>query len=972
MAKQSMFSLGGISLVALAAALSPALANAQEEVTSSVSPQATPAGSIDDQQTADIIVTGSRIARTGFTAPTPVTMVGQEDIQKQGGTNVGDLLNIIPSFRPQSTPATAGIFGANAGASSADLRGLGGNRTLVLVDGRRFVASTVAGSGFSSANTVDLNMIPTVLISRADVVTGGASAAYGSDAVAGVVNLVLDTKFEGVRGSLQGGASQRGDNGELFGTLAWGTSFADGRGHFLIGGEYSDNEGVGDCYSRKWCAESKGIITNPSSATNGLARQIIAPNVRTATSSYGGIITSGALRGTEFGANGSYFQHDYGTYYATAPAYANGGLFQSGGGADGVNGFYDTYPMVAGVERYTTLAHANYEVSDAVEIFAEGSYGKVKSSTYGAASRNTGNITIAADNAYLPDALKAQLQDAGESSFKFGRIGNDIGAPDIATKRETWRILGGARGELSGGWKWDVSGQYGRTNYHYRATRVQIKDNFANAVDAVDEGEFLTGTKNGNIVCRSTLTDPSSALDPITGACRPLNLFGQNQYDPAAIDYAYGTARQDTRLTQAVFAANLQGDLFQLPGGALTLAVGGEYRVEDAEGTTDPISEALRFITSAGVAISGPAIKVKEGYAEVSAPVLANLPGVKSLTIDGAVRVIDYSTSGSVVSWKAGGVYEPTDFLRFRVTRSRDIRAPNFFELYSPNSNSYQFLTDPQNGNSVLTTVVGGGNSGLKPEIANTFTAGVVLSPLRGLRFSADYFDIKLDGAITTLGGQVIVNRCAAGVQSMCALVTRDESGGLSSVRNINLNLDTLKSRGIDFEAAYSFPLAGGNVSLRAMGTYTFDLITVDTTGQSIDRAGQNGSPISQQSGVPHFTGSTFMTYAKGPFSGTVQARYVSKGVYNATLIGPHQSGYDPTLTNSISDNYVGDYWLFNLNFQFDLINNGRRKMQLFGVVNNLFDRDPPNDLPSSFGVTNPVLYDVVGRSFKAGVRFNF
>jgi outer membrane receptor protein involved in Fe transport len=953
------------SLVALASAfLMPVAALAQE-----------PAARINaaapsDADAETIVVTGSRIARTGFSTPTPVTVVGQEDIQRQATSNVADLLNTLPAFRPQSTPATAGIFNANAGANSADLRGLGANRTLVLVDGRRFVASTTSGGGFTPSGTVDLNMIPTVLIARTEVVTGGASAAYGSDAVAGVVNLILDTKLDGFRGSLQGGLSERGDYGELFATGAWGSSFAGGRGHFVIGGEYADNQGTGDCYSRAWCAESYNTISNPTPQLNGLARQILLPNTRTSTSSFGGLITSGVLRGTEFASDGSFFKHDYGTFYGTPPTYANGGIFQAGGSADPVNGFYNNFPLVVPVERLATLAHASYEISDAIEIFAEGSYGRVKSGTLGAASRNTGNITIQRDNAYLPDALEAQLVNANQTSFSFGRVSNDIGAPIATTKRETWRVLAGAKGDIGSRWKWDAYAQYGRTDYKLRTSRTQIIDNFARAVDAVDEGEFLNGVKNGNIVCRVALTNPALAVDPITGACRPLNLFGQNRFDPAAVAYAYGTVAQDTKLTQAVFAANVQGDLFDLPAGPLSIAVGGEYRVEDAEGTADPISTALRFLTGPGSGITGPAIKVKEAYAEVAVPLLKDSPLGRLLSVDGAVRVTDYSTSGSVTSWKVGGVYEPIELVRFRVTRSRDIRAPNFFELYAPLSTSFQFLTDPQNSGSFLTSVFLGGNPALKPEVADTFTGGIVLSPTSRLRLSADYFDIKLKGAISTLGGQVIVNRCDQGATEFCSLIARDSGGLLSSVRNVNLNLNTLKTRGVDIEGAYGLPLGSGDLSFRLLGTYTFNLSTIDATGLSVDRAGMNGGPVSQPSGMPNFTGSGFVTYSQGPFSGTVQLRYVSSGVYNATLIGPHQKGYSPTLANSISDNFVGDEWRVNLNVQYDIVNDGRRKMQIFGVINNLFDRSPPNDLPSSFGVTNPVLYDTIGRSYKAGLRF--
>lgn len=916
----------------------------------------------------EIVVTGTRLPVTGFATPTPVTVVGEVDLQRQGVASVADMLNTLPSFRPQSTPATVGIFSSNAGANLADLRGLGAQRTLVLVNGRRFVASTIAGSGNSPSGSVDLNLIPTALIERSEVVTGGASAAYGSDAVAGVVNVILNTDLDGVRGSLQYGISQEDDNRELYATLAGGTDFAGDRGHVVFGAEYSNNKGVGDCYTRDWCAESYNTISNPTPQTNGLARTILLPNARTATSSFNGLITSGVLRGIEFRPDGSYFNHDYGTYYATGPAYSNGGLFQSGGGADPVNGFYNNFPLVAPVERFSSMMHAKYQATDSVQLFMEASYGRADAETIGASSRNTGNITIQRDNAYLPAALRSQLVAANQTSFSFGRVSNDIGPPVAEVSRETYRVVTGARGDLSDDWQWDAYYQYGRTNYEQETRNTQITDNFARAVDAVDQGLFQNGVANGNIVCRTTLTQPTN---PLVAGCKPLNLFGQNRFSPEAVAYAYGTAWQHTHLIQQVGSVNLQGSVVELPAGPLSFATGAEYRVESVAGSTDPISSALRFITSSGQSIAGPNTKVKEGYAELGVPLLKSVPLAESLSINGGVRLTDYSTSGSVWSWKAGLSWEPVDFLRFRGTRSRDIRAPNFFELYAPASTSFQLLTDPNNGGSALTSVVLSGNAKLRPEIAKTWTAGAVVTPVDNLQFSADYFDIKLDGAITTLGGQVIINRCKAGATDLCSLITRNAAGTITSVNNANLNLNTLTTRGIDIEARYKIDLGEGDLTLRALGTYLFDLITIDATGTSVNRAGMNGAPTSQPSGLPTFTGTLSATYALGDFTGTLQSRYVSHGVYNATLIGPHEAGYDPTASNSISDNYVGSYWLFNLNAQYDLTFNDT-KVQVYGIVNNLFDRDPPNDLPSSFGVTNPVLYDNIGRSFKAGFRFSF
>lgn len=917
----------------------------------------------------EIVVTGSRIAATGFTAPTPVTVLGQQELQQQGASNIADALNNVPAFRPQSTPATVGIFSSNAGANLADLRGLGANRTLVLVDGRRFVAGTVAGGGFSPSGAVDLSMIPTVLISRTEVVTGGASAAYGSDAVAGVVNVLIDNQLQGLRGNLQYGISQQGDNEELFATLAGGTSFADGRGHVVLGVEYSDNKGVGDCYTRDWCSVSFNTISNPTPQLNGLARQVLLPNTRTSTSNFGGLITSGVLRGTTFRPDGTSFQHDYGTFFGTAPTFANGGIFQSGGSADPVNGFYNNFPLVAPVERIVGLGHIKFDISDNLQIFAEGSYGKVNSATLGAASRNTGNITIQRDNAFLPADLRARLVAANQTSFSFGRVSNDIGPPVADVQRETYRGVVGLSGNFGSRFKWDAYYQYGRTDYQQDTTNTQITDNFARAVDAVDQGLFQTGVANGNIVCRSTLTQPTN---PLVAGCRPLNLFGENRFSPQAVAYAYGTASQSTSLTQHVAALNLQGELFDLPGGPFSVAAGAEYRVEDAEGTADPISTALRFITSPGQAITGPAIKVKEAYLEAAAPLLEDVPFFYSLSLNGAVRITDYSTSGSVTSWKVGGVWEPAEFLRIRATRSRDIRAPNFFELNAPTSTSFQFLTDPRNSGSFLTSVQLGGNPNLVPEIADTFTIGAVIRPSRNFSLSVDYYDISLDGAVSTLGGQIIVNRCEAGATALCNLITRDSGGLLSSVRNVNLNLNSLKTRGIDAELSYQAELSGVGISVRALGTYVFDLITIDGTGTAVDRAGMNGGPVSQPSGLPNFTGTLTFGLSAKPVTAAMQIRYISAGVYNATQIGPHQSGYAPTLANSISDNYVDEEWRLNFNIQYDLIDRGSTKVQLFGVINNLFNQDPPNDLPSSFGVTNPVLYDVIGRSFKFGVRFEY
>jgi len=909
-----------------------------------------------------LVVTGSRLSASGFNAPSPVTVMGADEIARRAAPNVSEVLNQIPAFRAQSTAATSAIFGSNLGAATADLRGLGANRTLVLVDGRRVVASTVQGGSFTPANTVDLNIIPTSLIARSEVVTGGASAAYGSDAVAGVVNLILDTRLKGIRASAQYGQTDEGDAEEYTASLAFGTSFGGDRGRFIIGGEYNENKGTGDCYTRSWCAQNYGPVTNPAYAANGLPASLIVPGVRTATATNNGIITTpGPLRGIEFAPDGSIYRHDYGNYYGA-------GIYQEGGG-DARNPFFEHYSLVAPVQRYSGMANLEYDLTDGITAFVQGSYAKVIANQLGAQVRDLGNtsanptngIIIQRDNAYLPDAV-ADLMDAnGITRFGMGRIGNDFGPTRMRVDRETYRIVGGLNGKLGETWKWEAYYQYGRTNYHQSVANNRINSNYTRAVDAVDDG-------TGNIVCRSTLTNP-------TNGCIPLNLFGAGNYDPAAIAYSFGTALQDTHLTQHVASAQISGEPFSTWAGPVAVAIGGEYREDIANGTADPISSALNFYVSGGAAISGK-MNVKEGFVEVGVPLARDASFARSLDINGAIRLTDYSVSGSVTSWKLGTTWEPVDQLRLRVTRSRDIRAPNIFELYAPRSTSFQTVTDPANGGAfVLPLSILGGNAGLKPEIANTLTIGGVFSPdfagLNGLQLSVDYYDINLEGAIATYGSQIIVNLCAQGVAAMCANVQRDESNALVSITNVNQNVNNIKTRGLDFELLYRMPLGSGDFTLRSLATHVIDLKTIDVTGTAIDRAGQNGAPTSQPSGVPNWQVNTSARYASGPFSGEVQARYISGGYIDNTKIGPLQEGFTANNPNSVNLNRIKAYWYFNANAQYDLIRDGERSVQLFGAINNIGNRAPPV-APSSFGPTNNVLYDVLGRTYRVGLRVSY
>lgn len=958
-----------LSVIAIAAAM-PALAQVVDSAQAPPAPAGvdTPGG---ESAAADIVVTGSRLANTGFNAPTPVTVVGAVEIARQAAPNISEVLNQVPAFRAQNTPATTAIFISNIGASTADLRGLGANRTLVLIDGRRVVASTTGGGSLTPANAVDLSLLPTSLIERSEVVTGGASAAYGSDAVAGVVNLILNTKLEGIRGSVQYGQADAGDNKDYLGTLAFGTRLGD-RGHFLIGGEYEKYRGTGDCYSRDWCAQAYNTVSNPNRA-NGLPSQLVLPNTTTSTATRNGIISgtpagfapanpalfNATLAGQEFTTGGGLVRHDYGTYYG-AP------IFQSGGG-DGIQPFYENFPISSPLTRVATFAHADYDVGSSITATLEGSYARVHARTIGAQIRDLGSITILRDNAFLPAAVGTLMDAAGATRLSIGRIGDDLGPGLGEVHRETYRIVGGLKGDIGGdNWKWNAYYQYGRTNYDQTQTNNRINSRFTKAVDAVRSA-------SGAIVCRVNADASTANDDP---ACQPLNLFGQNNFSAQGKAYAYGTATQDTHLTQHVVSADISGNLFNTWAGPVAVAFGGEYRNDKAQGSADPISVANDFYTSPGAGIAGK-INVKEGFFEAGVPLARDARFAHSIDLNGAIRYTDYSVSGGVTSWKLGGTWEPARQIKFRVTRSRDIRAPNIFELYGPNQSSFQLIVDPTKGNvNFLTQTINRGSATLSPEKASTWTAGIVFQPdflSHRFRFSADYYDIQLKGAIAALTAPVIVAQCAANTASpLCSLIARDAAtGNLVSVQNPLLNLNKLITSGWDFEASYNMPLFDGNLSTRILATHIAHLTTVTPAGLATDRAGQNGSPVSSVSGVPDWQVNAYLTYAGSRFSAQAQLRYISSGVRDVTLVGPGQLGYSTTLPNSTNNNHIPAYYYVNVNAQYDIIKRGRQSIQLFGAINNLFDKDPPI-APSSFGPTNNVLYDVIGRTYRVGLRFSY
>jgi iron complex outermembrane receptor protein len=925
-------------------------AHAQTETPpSQAAAEPVPAAEQTEDQVADaqdIVVTGSRITRTGFTAPTPTTVIGVEDLERKAISNPADLLNTLPAFRATVTPSVTTVS-QTVGASYLDLRGLGISRTLTLVNGQRYAPSNITGQ-------VDVNLIPAIMLERADVVTGGASAAYGSDAVAGVVNLIYKRNVEGLQGTIQGGTSSHGDNREMDVSLLYGTKFAGGRGHFMIGGQYADNKGGKALGSRDWGRKDWNIIPNPNATpANGQPTRLLVSDVRNSNQAFGGLIVGGpaALRGTQFLTGGVPTPFTFGSLV--------GPTFMVGGSGENTQRFV---LLKAPIERYSLTARLAYELTPNLKASAELSYAHQELSSKSGQAQDAALI-VQRDNAFLPQSIRDAMITAGANTITIGRRSLDTfpdnslkGAP-ISGETTLKRGVFSLEWDLGNSWKADAYYQHGESKNVQRIGQ-RISANWRRAIDAV------VNPATGAVVCRSTLS-PDPAVRAAAAGCVPFNIFGPYTRSLEAADYVSDTGVNTLDFKQDVAAVTVQGQPFSIGGEPVSVAFGAEYRREKAASVVDAISLAKGFDLFNVQPISG-VTEVKEGFFEVIAPILSDKPWARTLEFNGAVRYTHYSLSGGVTSWKAGLTYVPVDGLRFRATRSRDIRAPNLNELFSPLQGTLQTVLDPRTGQSSATQINTGGNRDLTPEFANTTTFGVVFSPsfLPGFQASADWYNINIKDAITTLAAADVVGRCESGTTSLCSRVVRDSTGRLVSVDSLFENLAGLRNWGIDFELSYRFglqnilPRANGNVTIRGLASYT-GKVEQDDGKVAIDLAGDTGGR--RPGGLPRWTGTAVIAYENGPLNLSTDIRYVGGGKLDA--LGTPQN---------LNINHVSARTYIGLSGSYEILKRAGKRLEIFGTINNLFDTDPPVAVSPNAFPTNAAFFDTIGRNFTVGVRFAF
>ena len=993
------------SMAALALASLTALPAAAQTAGSGTVAQETPAQAEEGED--ELVVTGTRILRDGFQAPTPLTVLTQEDIQNTSPTNnIADFVNQLPQLAGSTKPANSrlNLSNGSAGINALNMRNLGEGRVLVLLDGRRSVGSTIYG-------WVDVNTIPQALIQSVEVVTGGASSAYGSDAVAGVVNFILNKKLEGLRVQADTGVTSVGDGFNYSGSIAGGKSFADGRGHFLFNAEIAHQDGIFEVnpIDRPWNHTGYVRIQNPNWVTGSTVPQFITTlrEIGAANSTPGGLITgstggtANALRGLYFGQGGAVNTFNYGalsypaftrTAGSSAPSLTQGGSWQ-------VNDSGRRIGLMPEDDRWGVFGRLSYEVADGVEVFAEGSYNRQKvyfnagpNLSTGISINTTGCTTVPVPvtcNAFALQSLgAARLADV--TSVSLATTAADLPFRGINNERKVQRYVIGAEGSFDAFGRaghWDVYAQYGRSDLREQLRNIMHLANMAKATAAAfAPAGNAGGYAAGSIQCLVNV-DASTTNDD--RACVPLNRMGLGVASQAAIDYVLGDPYRDQVMEQFVAGTNWAVTPFATWAGDVSLSFGGEVRKEKIRGSVPVEFQPNITVGSNGRPTTSNAwsvgnylpftgeYNVKEAYLETVIPLGFGLE------FNGAVRGTDYSNSGYVTTWKLGATWAPIEDIRFRVTRSRDIRAPNLNELYqagTANSDSVRNPNYTQDGlNGPATFGYSGlatGNPNLRPEVANSWNIGAVLSPrfLPGFTASVDYFRIDLEDAIDSISAQEIVNRCDEGVQEYCAAITNDPIRSTPGapyllIRSQPFNFARKLVRGIDFDAAYRIPIGADSLTVKGVATrYIENLSDTGIVGTvPVNTVGANGGQASTPTWI--FRGSA--TFETQTFSATVVGRGVSAGKYSAS--GIECSSGCPLSTNQFptyDNNRVSGLFYVDANLTQKIAVGGNSEAEMFFNVTNLFNRWPLL-VPETGNATNTTYSDMLGRQFRVGIRFN-
>ncbi|TPG40672.1 TonB-dependent receptor [Sphingomonas koreensis] len=888
-----------------------------------------------------MVVTGSRIERPDLTSSSPVASLSAEQLKQNNSVTVEELLNSNPQFVPGESSASNNP--AN-GVSTVDLRGLGSQRTLVLIDGKR-------APSYDTQGRVDVNIIPTALIKRIDVLTGGASAVYGSDAVAGVVNFILDDRFTGLQADASTQITKYGDGAEYDLGLTGGVRLGD-RGNLVLSGGYTKRDGVRYAARPRidHPVDSSDLVTNAGSSN----------------------------------ANPTIFDLPNGDELQVNPA----------GNLVPIYNLYNYDPVnyaQTPLNRYSAMALARYEITDGVEFFARGSYTHVKVSSTTAPTATAGySFDISPDNPFLTADERAMFFPAGAGANADGtttigirrRITESFGRVQNWTSNN-WQIVSGLRGDFGGDYHWEVFGQYGETHRQQKLLHDLSYNAVSQAIDAV-------AGPNGP-QCRDTSND-----------CIPLNVFTASVIPADSLAFILANGAVDNKITQLVTGADLSGDIgflqSPLASHPAAFSIGGEYRRETGASIADAnyASGDLIFYGQ-GQNITGH-YDAKEIYTELKIPLVQERPLFYSLDLEGGFRYSDYSSVGNVYTYKGGGNWSPVEGVRFRGIYQRAVRAPNIYELYSPVVGGTGSLNnDPCAGANVSTAIapiclaqgapsVGnipapisgqinvftGGNPDLKAEKSDTFTAGVVINPpsLRALSLTVDYYHIKISNAIDITPPQAVINDCflisGDPTSDVCKSIHRNPLNGTLSgnleygVPQTLGNIAEKKTSGVDVALNYGGDVGGLRYGLSFAGTYTIDFTQKPSPlSPGIQCAGRFGSACNPLEPIPKWKHTFDVTL------GTGQVNFITRWRYFGGV--REDAATDILVSRVPAQNYFDETVSFDVDHRFDL---------RLGI-NNVFNKKAPilgdtvgNDMNSAS--TFPGVYDILGRTFFASVTSKF
>jgi iron complex outermembrane receptor protein len=941
----------------------------------------------DSSTVESVQVTGTRIVRDGYSAPTPVTVVGTDAINAEAPANIADYLNsTIPAIVNSETSnnSSGSLSNGLAGINAINLRALGVNRTLILLDGHRTPASAVTGD-------VDINTIPQQLVQRVDVVTGGASADYGSDAVGGVVNFILDKEYTGFKASADYGETDAGLQPSYKIDATYGGDFDGGNLHVLLSGEYVTTQAINN-YDPSWNKTGYFQMQNPAyAAGNGKPFNLISSGIGASEVTPGGLIlsattlagkSSSALTGTYFGTNASLNQLTFGQ--------VSGPWMLGGDTAITQSNYEGTNSLAAAENRESVFGRVSYNITPDIEAWADVSVSRDKTQSFYQQDPSVGGVTIKSDNAFLPAALQTQMTAAGLSSFTEGTTNSGFPTAGSLNGREAYRFLGGFDGTtnvLSTDWKWDLNGQISWVDDHEEITNAWNNAKLALAQDAVVAPAGNTaGIAPGTIVCRSTLTSPANG-------CVPISRVGLNGglQSPAAfqqgLNYVLGNPFRNERLSEQDYSFNVSGSPFDLWAGPVSFASGAEWRLESVNGFVP--SQYNSGWLYGNYLVNKGHYSVAETYLETVVPI------IQGMDFNGAIRYTAYSTSGGVNTWKMGLTYQPVDDIKLRAIYSHDIRAPDLAELFA----SGTARTNTVNINSVTAAPISQsfvqdqtGNVNLNPEAANNLEAGAVFTPsfIPGLEASVDYFNITIAHEIGSITAQNTADLCyLQGIQQYCSNITYIDGTaatptyngkGISTILLVPFNFAKQKNEGIDFDITYHLPLEDmdwfgkvpGDLTLHALATDYMRDYTNDGVNPPADVAGVNAS-----GGVPSWIFRVSATYHTDPWTFFIMARGLSSGTYSNNYIVcqtncPAYSLAHPTANlNYIPGAFYMD-WSTTYDFQVDNV-----AASAYLSVKNIFDTNPVlvgngpsgNNIPA-YVQTNRNLYDYLGRVYRIGFRF--